>query len=128
MRQLTIFTSAGVRVAPGAELAAGNYYCELSPGDFECARLGCFQFVHDAAIVFGVTFEVTNLANIATYAAAAAGWTPAPTNNPTVVTVAGGSAGVPIRYVTDVAAARIRAVLAVTAGGVAAVHDNTKEG
>lgn len=128
MKALDIYKSDGTLVARGAALESGaTYYCEMPAGDFECARLASFLFKYDATLVINtaITFEVSNRLGLASYAAAANGWTAAPTSNPATLAISA-SAGVAIRYAADVGAGRIRAVIPVTTGGVLEIDGHTK--
>jgi hypothetical protein len=131
MRLLTLFKSDGTKQTASASLAAGTYYGELTPGEFECARLGSFLFRWDLTFAAAITFEATNDPSLHVYAAAASGWVTAPTPSPTALstlTVTTGAAGVDSRYAIDLPFGRLRFKAVVGTAGALDVFENNKDG
>lgn len=104
-------------------VAAGTYYVEVV--GVEDATAVAVQAVHDATVVATIAFLATNVLGLARDAAA--GWASI-SAIAADVTIAGGSAGAPLRQIAGVAAGRVQAVVTVSTGGALSLYAHTKAG
>jgi len=130
VKDLDLYTAAGVRLAERQPLVAGTtYYAELGGADCPWSY---FWVKWDAAVIATITFESTGIGKptedggsdsfyggIETYAAASAGWVqePIPTAGTPSITIPGGAAGVDRANYAGGAHLRIRAKIVVGGTG-----------